>query len=256
MVSGDKKAIAGVIIGLAAGGVYMTGPLAFPGVPIAVWQGFFWLSIVMLAISVSYFVLVHTIRATPRSCLHCSFAKEIPGCVQRDAKAFFRRAPHNDPTIPPLVTVSTSQGSSFVSTSINITHYRIKVEVIGERQIKNCSGRLRSISRGDRVWGNLNIPLTFEPAENREEAIAKTIHPGIEQFLDVFYITDDSRITIHSYRNLPGNINIEEIFSEPREYILEIVFTANDCGTETVNLLLNWTGDMKTASVSRMMVSS
>ena len=41
MGSGDKKTIAGVVVGLAAGGVYMTGPLAFPRVPVEVWQGFF-----------------------------------------------------------------------------------------------------------------------------------------------------------------------------------------------------------------------
>ncbi len=62
MGSGDKKAVAGVVVGLAAGGVYMTGPLAFAGAPIAVWQGFFWLMVVILVTSGLYFALVHTIR--------------------------------------------------------------------------------------------------------------------------------------------------------------------------------------------------
>jgi hypothetical protein len=78
----------------------------------------------------------------------------------------------------------------------------------------------------------------------------------MEQFLDVFYITDDSRIKIHSYRNLPGNIDTEEIFSEITEYISEIVLTGDDCEIETVNLLFNWTGNVKTVRVSRMMVPS
>jgi hypothetical protein len=62
MVGGDNKTIAGVVIGLAAGGVYMTGPLAFPGVPTEIWQGFFWLAVFVLTISVVYFWLVHTVR--------------------------------------------------------------------------------------------------------------------------------------------------------------------------------------------------
>jgi hypothetical protein len=62
MGSGDKKTIAGVVVGLAAGGVYMTGPLAFPGVPVAVWQSFFLAMVATLAISAVYFALVHTIK--------------------------------------------------------------------------------------------------------------------------------------------------------------------------------------------------
>jgi DNA-binding transcriptional ArsR family regulator len=62
MHSGDKKTIAGVILGVAAGGVYVTGPLAFPSVLPEVWQGFFWLMIVIMAISASYFALIHTVR--------------------------------------------------------------------------------------------------------------------------------------------------------------------------------------------------
>jgi hypothetical protein len=62
MVGADKKTIAGVVVGLAAGGVYVTGPLAFPGVSIEVWQGFFWLMVVILATSGLYFALVHMIR--------------------------------------------------------------------------------------------------------------------------------------------------------------------------------------------------
>jgi hypothetical protein len=62
MVGGDKKTIAGVVIGLAAGGVDMAGPLAFPGVRIEIWQGFFCLAVVILTISLVYFGLVHTLR--------------------------------------------------------------------------------------------------------------------------------------------------------------------------------------------------
>ena len=62
MVGADKKTIAGVVVGLAAGGVYVTGPLAFPGVSIEVWQGFLWLMVVILATSGLYFALVHMIR--------------------------------------------------------------------------------------------------------------------------------------------------------------------------------------------------
>jgi hypothetical protein len=62
MQSGDKKTATGVVLGLAAGGVYMTGPLAFPWISAEIWQVFFWLMVVILAISSVYFILVHTIK--------------------------------------------------------------------------------------------------------------------------------------------------------------------------------------------------
>ena len=62
MQSGDKKTVAGVAVGLAAGAVYMTGPLAFPSISQEYWQIFFWLMVAVLTISIVYFILVHAIR--------------------------------------------------------------------------------------------------------------------------------------------------------------------------------------------------
>jgi hypothetical protein len=62
MQSGDKKAVAGLVLSLAAGGIYMTGPLAFPHVSSEIWRGFFWLMVVIMAASAVYFGLIHTIR--------------------------------------------------------------------------------------------------------------------------------------------------------------------------------------------------
>jgi hypothetical protein len=168
------------------------------------WRWVLWIGVCILVLC-AFGLLIDIIRRRvhakddDRIGLRCTFAENIPGCVQRDAKASFRASPYNDPIVPPLVTVSPSQGSYFIQTDMPITLYRIKVEVVGERQANNCSGRLRSISRDDRVWGSMNILLTFAPAEKRDETTAKTIHPGTtDQFLDVFYITDDNLIRIHS----------------------------------------------------------
>ena len=60
--SEDKKAVAGVVLGLVAGAVYMTGPLAFPTVSAEVWQTFFWLTVVIGTLTGVYFILVHAVR--------------------------------------------------------------------------------------------------------------------------------------------------------------------------------------------------
>ena len=98
----------------------------------------------------------------------------------------------------------------------------------------------------------MNVLLTFAPSEKRDESVAKTIYPEKPEFLDVFHVTERNEVKINSYLNPPSDIRPDVIFSELREYILEVVLTADDTVTKRVNLSFNWTGDMKTAKVYRI----
>lgn len=67
MQPGDRKSFAGAVLGFTAGAAHMTGPLAFPAAPPEVWQALFWLSVIIMSITLVYFVLVHTTTREDRA---------------------------------------------------------------------------------------------------------------------------------------------------------------------------------------------
>ena len=187
-------------------------------------------------------------RRKERARLRCFFSKDIPGCIKHDVVVSYLSSPC-DHISPAFVTVSTSQGTGFIAIQENATLYRIKVEAIGETEINGCSGRLIAISRGDKYW-QMNVLLTFEPREIKNQSIAKTISPGAPEFLDVFGITGHNKVEIFSHLALPSDLHPEKIFSETGTYALKVAITAPNCKTETRELLFYWTGDVRTARVS------
>jgi hypothetical protein len=180
--------------------------------------------------------------------LQCRFSSDISGCVRRNV--ILTHLPIIDnPTIPPYSTVATSRGSSVIQQQENIVLYSIKVEAIGQKEIRNCRGQLMTISRGDRVW-DVDTILSFAPFEKRDESADKTIFPQVPAFLNVFFITEHNKVRICSYLNLPSNIWREGIFGENGVYIFEIAISAADCATEIRELKFNWTGDINVATVT------
>src|ERR1039457_727862 len=60
----DRKAFAGIVVGLAWGGLTMAGPLAFPHAPSGIWQGSFALS--ALAVLAGLSVLAYDFFIRPK----------------------------------------------------------------------------------------------------------------------------------------------------------------------------------------------
>jgi excisionase family DNA binding protein len=208
--------------------------------------------VVIAIIWVIYRIAYHQVRtsqkdlvipATPRLC--CSFAQDIPGCMQNTVRHFSRALPEFQ---PPFTTVQPSHGA--FSLVEDILLYRIKVEALVDSAIKGCCGNLLSISTADGSFP-INVTLPFAPAE-RADAISKTVHGGVPEYLDVFYITAGSQVRIKSHMNLPSSINEQSIFSRNGTYLFVIKITSPDAETESIELLLSWEGEARTAIVSRV----
>jgi len=68
---------------------------------------------------------------------------------------------------------------------------RVAVDNEGTLPITDCQGYLTRVDRGSRtVWSGNNILLTFAP-EERPDCVAKTIHNGITEWLDVIAVQSD-----------------------------------------------------------------
>jgi hypothetical protein len=242
-------------LGIATGLLGLGGAGAVWVIPTHIEIGYFLIGVSIVGF---LFLAVHHFRSRSDKvtgpCLQWYFSEDIRGCVQRDAVRYsFAKTPFTDPFVPPFTTVQVGQGafSGYIMKPETITLYRIKVINVGTKETTNCSGHLISIARGNYA-SKIRVGLTFEPAEKREEARAKTIHPQQEIFLDVFYVTNNNEVNIHSDYYLPGNVKPSEIFAETGEYILEVEIIGDGFLPVTANLIFDWKGDRDTTRVWAM----
>jgi hypothetical protein len=131
-----------------------------------------------------------------------------------------------------------------------IRFYRMAVESDGVDAVHDCRALLTQISKnGVKRWGDDNVLLTFAPGEDAD-ATCKTIYDKTTEFLDVLLISEWNKI-IPAVKNRHWRFTpTERIFSEPGEYILTVVISAQGMATIKVLLTFNWTGVSETAELS------
>jgi hypothetical protein len=159
-------------------------------------------------------------QLTPR--LNAECCPDIPGCSQPAAGANFLRV------------AVTSQGVAAV---------------------QNCRGRLTQIFRlGEpqpRWSGDLSI-LTFAPGD-APDAIAKTIHEGVTEYLDVLLITYNNQIGVatpnRQWQHLP---TLTAIFAQTGTYLLSINISGEGSRTVPVELRFSWTGNWQTSQLAKI----
>jgi hypothetical protein len=182
--------------------------------------------------------------------LECSFAPYIPGCVVSNVMRTYYEASPSDRYFPPYTTIGISQGALFVIAGEIGTMYRVKVDAAAGNTISGCAGRLLTIARDTDVW-HVDMEQPFAPAEKRSEATAKTIHPGVPEFLDIAFVTEKNEIKLCSAINLPSHMKPSNIFCEEGAYLFEIVVTAAGCKSE-ISLLFEWGGEGGSTKVMRV----
>jgi hypothetical protein len=126
--------------------------------------------------------------------------------------------------------------------------YRIKVDAENSTNVRGCQGRLTLIKRGDDViLSGENPVLPFAPGENADST-AKTIHPGIPEFLDFLFITDDNQVVPALPRGIgASSVNWGALFSQAGVYAMEIAITSNDSVPVPIIINFDWTLDHNTA---------
>ncbi len=136
--------------------------------------------------------------------------------------------------------------------SIIATFYRIKVETDCVANVANCFGRLTNIQmNGITILSGENLHLTFVPAE-APDTEAKLIHHGISEYLDLIAISCDNKVIIATPNfELPTNLS-EKLLTEIGDYLFTVVVASKDSISQTVKIILHWTGDWRTVHLSQI----
>src|SRR6266496_1382445 len=96
-------------------------------------------------------------------------------------------------------------------------------------------------------WEGDNAKLTFAPGEN-PDALSKTIHERMPEFLDVLIVTSRNEIFAGTKgRGWPYIPPLHEIFSEAGEYLLSVSITGPGIATAAPQLRFTWTKNWETS---------
>ena len=125
---------------------------------------------------------------------------------------------------------------------------RVVVHVAGTESVANCTGYLTEIRKNDqKKWEGDNAKLTFAPGED-PDALSKTIHERMPEFLDVLIITSRNEIFAGTKgRGWPYIPPLHEIFSEPGDYLLSLSITGPGIATAAPQLTFTWTKNWETS---------
>jgi len=125
---------------------------------------------------------------------------------------------------------------------------RVVVHVAGKESIANCTGYLTEIRKTDqKKWEGDNAKLTFAPGED-PDALSKTIHERMPEFLDVLIVTSRNEIFAGTKgRGWPYIPPLHEIFSEAGEYLLSVSITGPGIATAAPQLRFTWTRNWETS---------
>jgi len=127
---------------------------------------------------------------------------------------------------------------------------RLVVHVAGKESAANCIGYLTEIRKNhDIKWEGDNAKLTFAPGEE-PDALSKSIHRNIPEFLDILIITSRNEIFAGTKTRLwPYVPPLHEIFSDPGEYLLSVCITGRGVQTAAPQLKFTWTQNWKTSQL-------
>jgi hypothetical protein len=156
--------------------------------------------------------------------LRCSFDMNDPGC----------RRPNTAINVSDIA-------YNHLSIQTRCDWYRVKVETRGTENICGCRGRLISIKRGEAVLlSGENPVLPFAPYE-RSDAVAKTIHPNVPEYLDLLAITEFNQVIIilHEFQG-STSVNWPDIFSLQGDYLIEIAVVSDNAPSASLRLLFKW----------------
>ena len=129
-----------------------------------------------------------------------------------------------------------------------VTFYRIKVENIGPNTVTGATGYVVDVEK-NRVPQRFKetVQLTFAPGE-ADDALSKTLRPGIPEFLDVAFLASDGCFGLGTKGRFQLN-SVKEIFNAPAEYKFTIKVAGDNVQTETMKVLLHLTGDRATTEM-------
>jgi hypothetical protein len=127
---------------------------------------------------------------------------------------------------------------------------RVVVHVAGKESVQNCTGYLTEIRKNhEKRWEGDNAKLTFAPGED-SDALSKTIHERMPEFLDVLIITSKNQIHPGTKgRGWPYVPALHEIFSEPGDYFLSVSITGRGIATASPQLTFTWTQHWETSQL-------
>jgi len=126
---------------------------------------------------------------------------------------------------------------------------RIQIQPKGDYEVESCSAALISIRTADgrRIYDDGPITLTIMPAE-RPEPETKRLFPGSPEYIDVFRLTDSSRIRIMT-EHMPSSFDLDKAFATNGDYVFKVRINGRDCPTEIVKIGLHWEQNWRTATV-------
>jgi len=137
-----------------------------------------------------------------------------------------------------------------------VKFFRVAVNAVGEDQsVKNCTGFLRRIEKnGKTKWGGNKAQLTFAQGEE-PDALSKIIRHPAPEYLDVLVVTSRNQIfpgtkPITKIRSWPFVPGMDEIFSEPGDYLLTLAITGDGVPAITALLEFTWTQNWQTAALT------
>ena len=186
-----------------------------------------------------------TERIRPK--LKCSFGMIDYGCVRPNTKFSPR---------PEFGTISNID-ADFTHTTVMApvpidppaaTYYRLKVECDGVESVSNCRGRLETIAKN-------GSPVNWEPSllpfasAHSADALAKRIHKGSPEFLDLMFIAD-SNMAFLTPPNFRGSSSVDwlSLLRDPAIYNMRINILS-DAPTIAVDVSFNWTGNRATSEI-------
>jgi hypothetical protein len=83
--------------------------------------------------------------------------------------------------------------------------------------------------------------LPFAPSEAKDESVAKTIHPGVPEYVDLFAITDDNNVLLALYEGRgPSSVNWPDMFMLAGDYLIEVAVVCPNAPSVRTKLLFRW----------------
>lgn len=162
------------------------------------------------------------------------FSEDIPGCVM--------------PT--KLRTRQFTRTGQPMDVFLECTYYRLEVRADCIGSVPKCIARLTWIKKNSElIFSGEQLILPFVPAES-PTCDVKDVLDKLPEQLDVLAITQENKVIITTKGFvLPNSYDFDAMFSEPAEYILHLVIAAPNQPSIEHDLVVDWTGDRKTAKV-------
>ena len=171
-----------------------------------------------------------------RAKLKCSFDMNDPGCRRSNTVIQHRIVPSMSPV------------------EMMCDWLRIRVDSDCSENITGCKGRLIHIKRdGAFILSGETPILPFAPAEN-DDAIDKTIYPGIPEFLDFMFVTHLSQVCMTPY-GFVGSTSVDwrNLFSQTGVYEIRLAVLAAQGAPALINIDFDWTGEFINSKLSAVL---